>query len=103
SGDLVIPDSVETIGQNAFMNCGITGTLTIGKSVKTIGNNGFAGNLFTGNLVIPDSVERIDNWVFSVGAFASGTWTLGSGLIHIGDSAMKGICSGNTGTLTISP
>ena len=101
SGDLVIPDSVETIGQNAFMNCGITGTLTIGKSVKTIGNNGFAGNPFSGNLVIPDSVEKMDNWVFSKGAFAGGTWTLGKGLKHLGDAALSGICSGNSGTLFI--
>lgn len=100
-GDLVIPDTVITVGQNAFMNCGITGTLTIGKSVKTIGNNGFAGNLFTGDLIIPDSVETMNNWVFSDGAFENGKWTLGNGLVFLGDSALKGICSGNEGTLFI--
>ena len=38
---VVIPDGVESIGDNAFENCGLR-KLTLGKNVKTIGDNAFA-------------------------------------------------------------
>ena len=38
---VVIPDGVESIGDNAFENCGLR-KLTLGKNVKTIGDNSFA-------------------------------------------------------------
>ena len=104
TGDLVIPDSVVFIGNNAF-GAGSSnldsGTLKLGNSVKYIDNNGFARRMFTGNLVIPDSVEFIGNWVFSPGAFSGGTWTLGKNLKHVGDAAMSNICSGNEGTFVV--
>ncbi len=103
TGDLIIPDSVIIVGNNAF-GVGTTaipcGTLTIGNSVKTMNRNAFAGRKFSGNLVIPDSVYRIDSGVFVAGAFENGTWTIGKGPISIGDS-LGNICSGNSGTLTI--
>lgn len=104
TGDLVIPDSVIYVGNNAFGigNTGVPcGTLTLGNSLKYIDANAFKSRLFTGNLVIPDSVETVNNWAFTSGAFEGGTWTLGSGLTQIGSASLSGICSGNTGTLTI--
>ncbi len=105
-GDLIIPDSVEFIGNNAFgagsggaIN---SGKLTLGKSVKRIENSGFINRVFTGDLIIPDSVEYIGKWVFAGGSFANGTWTLGSNLSYVGDSAMSNICSGNSGEFLIS-
>lgn len=38
---VVIPDGVESIGDNAFEDCGLR-KLTLGKNVKTIGDNAFA-------------------------------------------------------------
>ena len=38
---VIIPDGVESIGDNAFENCGLR-KLTLGKNVKTIGDNAFA-------------------------------------------------------------
>ena len=105
AGDLIIPDSVKVIGNNAFgmgnnnVECG---NLTIGNSVVTIDNNSFAKRLFSGNLVIPNSVEVVGHWAFSPGAFKDGTWTLGNGIKQIGDASFSGICNGNKGTLTIS-
>lgn len=103
-GDLVIPNSVVYIGNNSFgvgdelIACG---TLTLGDSVKYIDANGFKSRLFEGDLVVPDSVEMINNWSFSPGAFENGTWILGDNLINIGSAALKGICSGNSGTFVV--
>jgi hypothetical protein len=38
---LIIPDTVESIGQNAFQNCGFDGKLSIGSGLKNIGSNAF--------------------------------------------------------------
>ena len=103
-GDIVVPDSVIMIGNNAFgagddtITCG---ALTLGNSVKYIDNSAFIKRTFQGDLVIPDSVEFIGNWVFTGPAFADGTWTLGSGLLSVGDASMSNICSGNSGTLVV--
>ncbi|MDO4281884.1 MAG: leucine-rich repeat protein, partial [Peptococcaceae bacterium] len=103
TGDLVIPDSVVLIDNNAFGLDNMTdcGALILGNSVKYIDNNGFKNRKFTGNLVIPDSIEHIGNWAFAAGSFENGTWNLGSGLRYIGEAAMSKICSGNTGALFI--
>ena len=42
-----IPDSVETIGDNAFFNCRTATTITIGASVSKIGTKAFATNAQT--------------------------------------------------------
>lgn len=64
-GELVIPDSVKTIGNNTgaigpFYNCtGIT-SLKLGSSVEVIGTAAFYGcSNIAGELVIPDSVKTI--------------------------------------------
>jgi hypothetical protein len=42
TGDLVIPNSVETIGESAFFQCeGLDGKLVIGESVSSIGDMAF--------------------------------------------------------------
>ena len=66
TGDLVIPNSVETIGESAFENCtGFEGSLTIGENVKNIENNAFKGCVgLKGDLVIPDNVKSIGMFAF---------------------------------------
>lgn len=97
TGDLIIPNSVLTIGGGAFADCnGFTGTLTISESLTTISESvfiscsGFTGNLnipesvttigqsafagcsgFTGTLNIPESVTEIANWAFGDCNFSS--------------------------------
>ena len=59
TGELAIPDSVQTIGRSAFEGTGFT-SLNLGKSVKEIGVSAFYKcNTMTSDLVIPASVTTI--------------------------------------------
>ena len=59
TGELVIPDSVQTIGRSAFEGTGFT-SLNLGNSVKEIGVSAFYKcAAMTGDLVIPTSVTTI--------------------------------------------
>ena len=60
--ELVIPDSVEIIEDDAFMSCHID-NITLGKGLKVIGMHAFMGNDIE-TIVIPDSVETIEKWAF---------------------------------------
>lgn len=62
-GDLAIPDSVETIGERAFMGLTISG-LTLGSGLKTIGDNAFQLCTNITSLVIPASVVSIGKGAF---------------------------------------
>ncbi|MDR1592159.1 MAG: leucine-rich repeat domain-containing protein, partial [Prevotellaceae bacterium] len=98
----IIPESVKTIGDNAFRNCsGLTGTLTIGNSVTSIGNLAFSGcSGFNGTLTIGNSVISIGNYAFSGCSGLTGALTIPNSVTSIGKQAFFN-CSGLTGTLTI--
>ena len=125
SGSLTIPNSVVTIGANAFWGCNFTGNLTLGDSVTMIGDcafigcNGFVGNLiipnsvtsigsnafagcwgFTGSLIIPNSVTYMGDFAFSSCSGFSGDLIIGNSVTTIGHSAFRS-CDGFTGNLTI--
>ena len=102
SGNLLIPNSVTSIGSGAFSGCsGFTGSLTIPNSVTTIGNAAFQGcSGFTGSLIIPNSVTTIGECAFlDCGGF-TGNLTIGNSVTTIGNAAFQG-CSGFTGSLII--
>ena len=61
---LTIPNSVTTIGSDAFYNTGLT-TLTIPNSVKEIGSYAFYKNDNLTSVTIPGSVTSSGNYVFS--------------------------------------
>ena len=115
--DLVIPNSVTSIGDNVFMYCSGLTSVTIGNSVKSIGWGAFDGcsgltSVTIGNSVksigdyafnncsrltsvtIPNSVTRIGGSVF---ADCSGltSVTIPNSVTSIGGSAFRG-CSGLT-------
>lgn len=74
SGSLTIPNSVTTIGDNAFINCsGLSGTLTIGFSVANIGNTAFFGACegFTSYVILPDTPPTLGNNAFASANYAA--------------------------------
>ena len=105
-GDLVIPDSVTSIGDWAFNKCGFEGALTLSKNLQTIGNNAFTNTRFSGDLIIPDSVVSIGSGAFfyysedGTTTSFNGELILGNGLKTIGDNAFAD-CFGFYGDLVI--
>ncbi len=104
SGNLVIPDSVTSIGRYAFysrpyLRPETQGTLTLGRNLRTIGESAFCESRYTGSLTIPDSVVEIGERAFCDCGNLNGTLTLGKNLRTIGKAAFSGCAF--TGSLTI--
>ena len=62
--NLVIPDSVTSIGDRAFSGCCSLESLVIPDSVTSIGDYAFSDSFSLESLVIPDSVTSIGNEAF---------------------------------------
>lgn len=99
-GDLVIPDSVTSIGDYAFVGCTGLTSITIPNSVTSIGDDAFWGCKDLTSITIPDSVTSI-----SSGAFDNTAWYYSQpyyDTIYLGKVAYgyKGIMPDNT-TITL--
>lgn len=62
--NLVIPESVSTIGKYAFYNCLNISSLVISDSVKSIGSESFNGCRGLTSVIIPNSVTQIGSKAF---------------------------------------
>ncbi|MCF0191590.1 MAG: leucine-rich repeat domain-containing protein [Marinilabiliaceae bacterium] len=60
--NLVLPDSITSIGYCAFAGCGIT-SISLPDNIKTIGKRAFEGNLLT-QLIVPSGIRMIDEDAF---------------------------------------
>ena len=101
-GNLTIPNSVTTIGEEAFSNCReLKGSLTLSNSLKTIGNKAFYNcNSLNGSLTIPNTVTTIGISAFENCAGFNGNLTIPNSVTTIGESAFCN-CLKFTGDLTI--
>ena len=86
--DLVIPDSVTSIGNYAFYNCDSITSVTIPDSVITIGNHAFEYCSKLSNVTIGDSVTVIGDFAFSCTNLTS--VTIPNSVTIIGEGAFSG-------------
>ena len=61
---VVIPDSVTSIGGSAFSNCSALTSVTIGNGVTSIGNSAFYNCSALTNVTIGEGVKNIDEYAF---------------------------------------
>lgn len=75
---ITLPDSVETIGDNAFSNCDKLTSVNIPDNVTTIGNGAFQNTAIT-SVAIPGSVKTIGQYAFE-NCTSLATLELGNGI-----------------------
>ena len=91
--DLVIPNSVTSIGQYALYNCSGLKSVTIPNSVTSIGEGAFSGCSGLTSVTIPNSVTSIGSYAF-YNCSGLTSVTIPSSVTSIGGSAFY--CSGLT-------
>ena len=89
---ITIPDSVTSIGMEAFSFCSSLKSITIGNGVTSIGTYAFISCSGLTSITIPDSVTSIGESVFS-GCSGLTSVTIGNSVTSIGRWAFLG-CSG---------
>ncbi len=91
TGEIIIPNSVTTIGYGAFVGCDSLTSITIPNSVTTIEEEGFGWCSNLTSLIIPNSVTTIGNGAF----YGSGlkdlevAWTSSEQLPSIGEGIFE--------------
>ena len=90
--DLVIPDSVTSIGSSAFYSCISLESVTIPDSVTSIGGSAFYGCSSLESVTIPDSVTSIGGSAFS-GCSSLESVTIPDSVTSIGGYAFRGCSS----------
>jgi len=92
--EVIIPDSVTSIGSSAFYGCTSLTSVTIGDSVTSIGNSAFSWCYSLTSVTIGDSVTSIGSSAFSY-CYSLTSVTIGDSVTSIGSEAFRG-CSGLT-------
>ena len=89
--NVTIPDSVESIGEEAFFNCRSLKSVTFGANSKlvSIGNGAFGACTSLTSITIPDSVTSIGNNAFSICTSLTSI-TIPDSVTNIGSYALSG-------------
>lgn len=98
---VVIPETVTSIGIAAFMYCGNLTKINIPTSVVSLGGNAFNGCTELTEIELPDTITEIGGFCFTnTGIYnASKNWT--DNVLYIGNYAIKGDEEKFTGPLEI--
>lgn len=98
----IIPNTVTSIGENAFCGLEELTSINIPNSVTSIGAGAFSFCFdLTGDLTIPNSVTTIGAGAFFQCSGFNGTLTIGSSVAFIGDYAFRQ-CSNFTGAVSLA-
>jgi len=89
---VTIPNSVASIGNYAFYGCSSLTSVTIGNSVTSIGSFAFEGCSGLTSVTIPNSVTSIDYYAFS-GCTGLTSITIGNSVTYINSSAFRNCTS----------
>lgn len=101
TGDLSIPNGVTTISTFAFHGCtGLTGTLTLPDTVTTIETKAFSGCSGLTKLVLSKKLKTIGENAFSSCSSLKGDLEIPEGVTTIGNSAFSS-CTSLDGKITI--
>ena len=88
-GALVLPENLEKIGSRAFCNCSkLTGSLLIPKGVKIVGARAFNSCGFTGNLTLHKGLNEIKEYAFASTKF-KGELNIPETVTTIGNGAFE--------------
>lgn len=95
SGDIEIPNTVETIFPDAFNGCELITGISLPSSINTIGARAFKGCSLLKTMVLPENVSSLENGVFE-GCRMIESITIPQSLQSIGANVFKD-CNSLTG------
>ena len=90
--NIVIPDSVTSIGNMAFCRCRSLRDIVIPEGVTSIRNGTFWGCISLKEVAIPNSITSIGDWVFT-GCTSLSSVVIPDGVTSIGGRAFDGCTS----------